>query len=117
MEKLHEEPALPVVSHLVQACNRVALVHGSHIPATRGKFRVQKINAKLCEKSLPCVVNHKLWRGQLCKPFLHTPVHSGHSAQVVVALEVDGLAVLPGNSTQTSPAPEFVHSTFGQPFC
>ena len=43
------------------------------------------------------------------------PVHSGHSSQVVlVALEVVGLAVLPGHSTQTSP--EFVPSMFSQPF-
>ena len=44
------------------------------------------------------------------------PVHSGHSpGVVVVAQELDGLAVLPGDGTQTSPAPEFVPATFGQP--
>ena len=44
------------------------------------------------------------------------PVHSGHSPRVVlVAQEVDGLAVLPGNGTQTYLAPEFVLATFGQP--
>ena len=44
------------------------------------------------------------------------PVHSGHSPRVVVvAQEVDGLAVLPGDFTQASPAPEFVPATFGQP--
>ena len=41
-EKLHEEPARPVVvaSRLVQACDLVILVHGSHVPETRGKVRV-----------------------------------------------------------------------------
>ena len=41
-EKLHEEPAQPAetVSHLLWACNLVVLVHGSHLPATRGKVRV-----------------------------------------------------------------------------
>ena len=41
-EKLHEEPARPAVvaSHLVQACDLVVLVHGSHVPETRGKVRV-----------------------------------------------------------------------------
>ena len=34
---------------------------------------------------------------------------------MVVAQEVDGLAVLPGDGTQSSPAPEFVPATFGQP--
>ena len=33
----------------------------------------------------------------------------------VVAQEVDGLAVLPGDGTQTFPAPEFVAAMFGQP--
>ena len=40
----------------------------------------------------------------------------GRSPQVfVVAQEVDGLAVLPVNGTQTSLATEFVPATFGQP--
>ena len=41
-EKLHEEPSRPavVVSHLVQTCDLVVLVHGSHVPETRGKVRV-----------------------------------------------------------------------------
>ena len=41
-EELHEEPARPAVvaSPLVQACNLIVLVHGSHLPATRGKVRV-----------------------------------------------------------------------------
>ena len=41
-EKLHEEPARPAVvaSCLVQACDLVVLVHGSHVPETRGKVRV-----------------------------------------------------------------------------
>ena len=41
-EKLYEEPAQPVVvaSRLVQACDLVVLVHGSHVPETRGKVRV-----------------------------------------------------------------------------
>ena len=41
-EKLHEEPAQPAVvaSRLVQACDLVVLVHGSHVPETRGKVRV-----------------------------------------------------------------------------
>ena len=65
---------------------------------------------------LPGVVNHKLWRGQLRQLVPHTAVHSGRSPRVVVvAQEVDGLAVLPGDGTQTSPAPEFVSATFSQP--
>ena len=41
-KKLHEEPARPAVvaSRLVQACDLVILVHGSHVPETRGKVRV-----------------------------------------------------------------------------
>ena len=41
-EKLHEEPERPVVvaSCLVQACDLVVLVDGSHVPETRGKVRV-----------------------------------------------------------------------------
>ena len=41
-EKLHEEPAQPAVvaSRLVQAYDLVILVHGSHVPETRGKVRV-----------------------------------------------------------------------------
>ena len=41
-KKLHEEPARPAVvaSRLVQACDLVVLVHGSHVPETRGKVRV-----------------------------------------------------------------------------
>ena len=40
-EKLHEEPARPAVvaSRLVQACDLVVLVHGSHVPETRVKVR------------------------------------------------------------------------------
>ena len=102
----------------------VVLVHGSHVPETRGKVkstRRQNIHAKLCEKklgaNLPGVVHHKLWRGQLRELVPHTPVHSGRSPRVVVvAQEVDGIVVLPGNGTQSSPAPEFVPATFGQPF-
>ena len=30
-------------------------------------------------------------------------------------MEVDGLAVLPGDGTQSSPAPRFIPATFGQP--
>ena len=39
---LHEEPARPAVvaSRLVQACDLVVLVHGSHVPETRVKVRV-----------------------------------------------------------------------------
>ena len=67
---------------------------------------MKNIHAKLCEKKqgahLPGVVNHKLWRGQLCKPVQHMPVHSGRSSQVmVIAQEVDVLAVLPGGGRQT----------------
>ena len=63
---------------------------------------------------LPGVVNHKLWRGQLCEPVPHMPVHRGRSPWVlVVAQEVNGLAILPGNGTQISTAPEFVPATFG----
>ena len=59
--------------------------------------------------NLPGVVHHKLWRGQLREPVPHTPVHSGRSPRVVVvAQEVDGLAVLPGDGTQSSPAPRSV---------
>ena len=41
-EKLHEEHARPAVvsSCLVQACDLVVLVHGSHVPETRGKIRI-----------------------------------------------------------------------------
>ena len=41
-EELHEQPAQPAVvaSRLVQACDLVVLVHGSHVPETRGKVRV-----------------------------------------------------------------------------
>ena len=41
-EKLHEEPARPAVVayRLVQACDLVVLVHGSHVPETRDKVRV-----------------------------------------------------------------------------
>ena len=81
---------------------------------------LQDIHAKLCEKlleaNLPGVVNHKLWRSQLCEPVPHTPVHNGRSPQGrVVAQEVVGLAVLPGDGTQTSPALEFILAMFGQP--
>ena len=74
----------------------------------------------MCENkpvaNLPGVVHHKLWRSQLGEPVPHTPVHSGRSARVaVVAQEVDGLAVLPGDGTQSSPVLEFVPATFGQP--
>ena len=86
----------------------------------RWQTRRQNIHARLCEKkpgaNLPGVVHHKLWRGQLRGPVPHTPVHGGRSPRVVVvAQEVDGLAVLPGDGTQSSPAPEFVPATFGQP--
>ena len=116
-EKLHKEPGRPAVvaSRLVQACDLVVLVHISHVPETRGKVtsnQRQNIHAKLCEKksgaNLSGAVNHKL--------VPHTPVHCGRSPWVVVvAQEVDGLALLPGDGTQTSPAPEFVPATFGQP--
>ena len=75
----------------------------------------------MCEKkpggNLPGVVHHKLWHGQLGEPVPHTPVHSERSPRVVVvAQEVDGLVVLPGNGTQSSRAPESpVPDTFGQP--
>ena len=61
-------------------------------------------------------VNHKLWHDQLGGPVPHTAVHSGLSPRVVVvAEEVDGLVVLPGDGTETSPATEFVPATFSQP--
>ena len=98
-EELYEEPAWPAVvaSRLVQVCDLVVLVHGSHVPETRGKVRVP---TKLCEKNLvanlPGVVNYELWHGQLSEPVPHMPVHSGRSPWVVVvAQEVDGFAVLP----------------------
>ena len=124
-EKLHEEPARPAVvaSCLVQACDLVVLVHGSHVPETRVKVRVPAGRTFMQDRvkrnrgpNLPGVVHHKLWRGQLREPVPHTPVHGGRSPRVVVvAQEVDGLAVLPGDGTQSSPAPEFVPATFGQP--
>ena len=44
------------------------------------------------------------------------PVHSGPSPRVmVVAQEVDGLAVHPGDGTQTSPARQFLPAPFCQP--
>ena len=48
-EKLHEEPARPVVvaSRLVQACNLVFLVHGSHVPETRGKVSATNHHAEV----------------------------------------------------------------------
>ena len=101
-EELHEEPAWPAVvaSRLVQVCNLVALVHGSHIPATRGKVRVPEAehSCKIVREKpgahLPGMVNDKLLRGQLCEPDPYKPVHSGRSPRVVVvAQEVDGLAV------------------------
>ena len=69
---------------------------------------------------LPGVVNHKLWHCQLCEPVPHMPVHNGRSPWVVVvalvvAQEVDGIVVLPGDGTQTSPVPEFVPAMFSQP--
>ena len=119
-EKLHEEPARPavVVSGLVQACNLFLLVHGSHVTETRDKVSAPggRIFMQNCVKrsrgaNLPGVVQHKL-----CERVPHTPVHSECSPRVmVVAQEVDGLAVLPCDGTQSSPAPEFVPATFGQP--
>ena len=124
-EELHEQPAWPAVvaSCLVQACDLVVFVHGSHVPETRGKVRVPggRTFMKNCVKrsrgaNILGVVHHKLWRGQLHEPVPHMPVHSGRSPRVVVvAQEVDGLAVLQGDGTQSSPAPEFVPATFGQP--
>ena len=81
---------------------------------------LQTKEVRLLEKkpgaNVPGVVNHKLWRSQLRELVPHMPVHSGRSPQVVVvAQELDGLAVLPGDGTQTSPAPELVPATFGQP--
>ena len=50
-EKLHEEPARPAVvaSRLVQACDLVVLVHGSHVPETRVKVRVPGGRTFLCK--------------------------------------------------------------------
>ena len=74
-----------------------------------------KIVGKKPGAPLPCVVNHKLWRSQLCEPIPHTPVHSGYSLLVVVvAQEVDGLAVVPSDSTQISVTPESIPATFCQ---
>ena len=118
-KELHEEPV-----RLAAVGSRLANVQSGHycppLP-TRGKVRVpgeQNIHAKLCEKSheLINLINHKLWHGQLCQPVPHEPVHSGRSSLVViVAQKVDGLAVLPGDVTHTSQAPEFIPATFGQP--
>ena len=122
-EELHEVSARPAVvaSHLVQACNLVILVHRSHVPATKGKGIVPggRTFMQNCVKKarayLPGVVNYKLSCGQMCKPVHHMPLHSRSSPRVVVvAQEVDGLAVLPGNGTQTSLAPEFIPAMFGQ---
>ena len=112
LERVGSAPLFPVPGPTV--CVRA----GGRL-APRGSVR-QNIHEKLCEKkpgaNLPGVVHHKLWRGQLREPVPHTPVHSGRSPRVVVvAQEVDGLAVLPGDGTQSSPAPEFVPATFGQP--
>ena len=95
------------------------LVHGSHVPETRGKVRVPggRTFMQNCVKrsrglTYLLVVYHKLWRGQLREP----PVHSGRFPQVVVvAQKADGPAVLPGDGTQSSPALEFVLATFSQP--
>ena len=90
-EELHEEPVGPAVvaSRLVQECDLVVLVHGSHVPETRGQMyestRRQNIHAKLCEKklgaNLPGVVHHKLRRGPSRRwhtelPF--TGIRTGH---------------------------------------
>ena len=42
-EELHDEPAqlVEMASHLVQSCRLVVLVDSFHVPATRGKVRVQ----------------------------------------------------------------------------
>ena len=62
------------------------------------------------------VVNHNLWHSQVREPVPQTPVHSARSSMVmVVAQEVDGFVVLPGNGTQISPVQEFVLAMFGQP--
>ena len=58
-EKLHEEPVRPAVvaSRLVQACDLVVLVDGSHVPETRGKVKStqrQNIHAKLYEMKPGC---------------------------------------------------------------
>ena len=105
-EKLHEEPAGPAVvaSRLVQACDLVFLVHGSHVPETRGKVRVPGGRTFMQN----CVKRSRglTYLAQLREPVPHTPVQSGRSPQVVVgAHEVDALAVLPGDGTQSSPAP------------
>ena len=111
-----------VASRLVQACDLVILAHGSHVPATRGKVRVpggRTFKQKLCEKKplayLP-VVNHNLWCSQLCEIVHRMPVQIGRSPRVmVVAQEVDWLAVLPGDGTKASSAPEFILAMFSQP--
>ena len=43
-KKLHEEPVRPAVvaSRLVQVCDLVILIHGSHAPERRGKVRVPR---------------------------------------------------------------------------
>ena len=123
-KELHEEPEWPAVvaSRLVQACNLVVLVLGFHVPATRGKVRVSG-SRTLMQNCVKKAGSSLAWCSQLqaveqstVRACPHTPVHSGCSPRVVVvAQEVDGLAVLPDDGTETSPAPEFVQVTFGQP--
>ena len=57
----------------------------------------------MCEKSreLAYLVNHKLCHSKLCEPVSHTPVHCGGTPRVViVAQEVNGFVVLPGDGPQ-----------------
>ena len=74
------------------------------------------LDEELYEEPVRRPIVASLWRGQLSESVHHMPVHSGCSPRVVVvAQEVDGLPVFPSNGTQTSPAPEFVLATLGQP--
>ena len=62
------------------------------------------------EPARPAVVTSRLVQAVLVYSS-HVPATRGK----VVAQEVDGLAVLPGDDTQTFPVPEFVTAMLGQP--
>ena len=96
-------------------CNLVVLVHGSHVPATRGKVTVPGGGRKFMQNCVKKAGSSLTWCSQP-QAVVNTPVHSGGSPRAfVVAQEVDGLAVFPCDGTPISTAPEFVPAMFGQP--